>query len=334
MYHTRLPFRLATTIAVVFLCVSAGCTAIAPIAIPNRGYRIAPELIAANSEPVEIGKPQPIIDSIGWVLGIPDKILLWDRRVSQHRISEPTLLTAADYIEQNNLPHVKVRANQYAPLDDLKRLPKNKTVGWPYRYTFGVLSVAGEAIIPGRLLGGDHFNPYTQTVHLYSDVPAIALHELGHAKDFTRRKWQGTYALAYSVVPLWHETNASQDAMAYLEQRNDVEGIAEANRTLYPAYGTYVGGAIGDFVPDYALPIYVGAVVAGHINGRLLNRKLVNRPAKHSYANVDEKMPAKTAISLVSVRDDESMRTGFDWVSPDNALIAEATFIEEESLLR
>ena len=193
------------SVAVALLSVHlAGCRVLAPIPIPVTSQQIAPELVQSNDPQYEIGQPQPVIDGIGWVVGIPDKI------------SEETILSTADYLEENNLPHVKVRANQYAPLKDWKRLTQNKTVAWPWRYTLGTLSVAGETILPGRIVGGDHFNPFTQTVHLYSDIPAVALHEAAHAKDFTRRTYQGTYAAAYLFVPLWHETLASPDGFAYL----------------------------------------------------------------------------------------------------------------------
>ena len=36
--------------------------------------------------------------------------------------------------------------------------------------------------------GGDHYNPYTNTINIYSDHRAIVLHEGGHAKDFARRR--------------------------------------------------------------------------------------------------------------------------------------------------
>jgi hypothetical protein len=270
----HLHFPSCSAVALIFLTPLLGCRVISPKPIEVMSQQIAPELLQDDSSQIEMGRKRPILDGVGWVIGIPNKILLWDRRVDNHKISSDTVLVMADYLEQNNLPHVKVRANQYAPIEDWKRLRKNKTVAWPWRYTLGTLSVAGEAIIPGRVFGGDHYNPFTQTIHLYSDIPAIALHEGGHAKDFTRRTYQGTYAAAYLFVPLWHEAIASQDAFAYLENRGEVERIAEANRILYPAYGTYVGNGLGYFLPDYSLPLYYGSVIAGHINGRMLNRDL------------------------------------------------------------
>ena len=87
-----------------------------------------------------------------------------------------------------------------------------RAVGAGWRYTFGTISWLGDTIFPGRLLGGDHYNPYTNTVNIFSDAPAIGLHESGHAKDWARRKYKGTYAAIYGlpVVPLWHEAVASR----------------------------------------------------------------------------------------------------------------------------
>ena len=269
--HERIPtHRSYCLLLALTACAFSGCHVLAPTAIPVHQQHIPRELVGSAEPQIEMGTPAPVVDTVGWIVGIPDKVLLWDRRVANHKITDGTIAAAADYLQTNNLPHIKVRANQYAPIEDWKRLTKNKTVAWPWRYTVGALSVAGEAIFPGRIFGMDHFNPYTQTIHLFSDVPAIALHEAGHAKDFTRRKYQGTYAAAYAFVPLWHETHASRDVFAYLEHRGDADALVEANHILYPAYGTYVGGAIGNFFPAYSAPIYYAGVIAGHINGRAL----------------------------------------------------------------
>ena len=206
--------RISGGIYLVFILLSStGCQVLRPVPIEVKEQYIAPELVEMTEKQVEIGKPNKIVDGIGNFVGIPSKILLWDRRVDNHRISEDTLLSLANYLEYNNLPHVKVRANQYAPIDEWHRLRKNKSVSPWIRYTVGTLSIAQGAILPGRIFGGDHFNPYTQSIHLYSDVPVIALHEGGHAKDFTRRKYQGLYGLAYGIIPIWHETLATEDVL-------------------------------------------------------------------------------------------------------------------------
>ncbi|MEO1525685.1 MAG: hypothetical protein AAFX06_09625 [Planctomycetota bacterium] len=257
----------------LLMVASTGCQVLRPIPIEVKEQYIAPELVEITEPQFESGRPNRLIDGIGEFFGFPSKLLLWDTRIDNHRISDDTLLSLANYLEHNNLPHVKVRANQYAPLDEWRRLKKNKTVSPWIRYTVGTLSVAQGAILPGRIFGGDHFNPYTQSIHLYSDVPSVALHEGGHAKDFTRRKYQGTYALAYGILPIWHETLATEDVYAYLETTGDEAMLAEADRILYPAYGTYVGGALGNFSPANSLPIYLGTTALGHLNGRMLTRQ-------------------------------------------------------------
>lgn len=256
---------------------SLGCHPLSPKRIDITKQYVAPELLQCNSLPIERGKPRRVIDTIGWVIGIPSKLLFWNRKIENHNISAETEHVLAGYLEANNLQHVKVRLNQYHPLDDFRRLSKNRTVAWPWRYTFGTFSVLGEAIVPGRLFGGDHFNPFTNTVHLYSDLPAIALHEAAHAKDFSRRRFQGTYAALYAlpVVPLYHEAIATSDVMDYGETNlRDPELQRQAYNVLYPAYGTYVGGAAGTIFPPISFPAYYGSVAVGHLAGRLQSRKI------------------------------------------------------------
>lgn len=244
---------------------------------------VSAELVAATrGNQIERGKKRPVLDGVGWAFGIPGKLILWDRRVDNHAVSPGTEDAIRRYLAANDLDHVKVRINQYAPLDDWRRLRRNRTVGWGYRYTFGALSVAGEALLPGRLFGGDRYNPWTATVHLYSDVPAIALHEGAHAKDFTRRDWPGTYAFVTALPfgDLWPEAIATGDALAYVQKQDDPQLAQESYRILYPAYGTYLGGNVGDFLTaPIALPVVAGTVVAGHVAGRVKAGEVDTTPA-------------------------------------------------------
>jgi hypothetical protein len=262
----------AITVVSLASCASLGVRRPEPREIAVARKNVAPELVEATREDqIERGKPRPVIDGLGWFFGIPGKVILWDRRVENHNVSAETEDVMEQYLADNELDHVKVRINQYEPLEDWKRLTKNRTVGWPYRYTIGALSVAGETLFPGRLFGGDHYNPWTATIHLYSDVPSIALHEGGHAKDFTRRNLPGTYGLVGGLpfVNLWPEAIASGDAIAYAEKQGEPKLEKETYRILYPAYGTYLGGNVANLlVAPIAVPIYAGTVVAGHVAGR------------------------------------------------------------------
>ena len=270
---SRLSSNYRRTIAGALLTASAlsgGCRVLEPQPIAVVRNNIPTDLIADNEPQLERGQRRPIIDGFGWVWGIPSKLILWNRRIENHRISEETEMQMVEYLQTNGLTDVKVRLNQYRPWDDWRRLTRNKSVAAPWRYTFGAIATLGETIIPGRLFGGDHYNPYTATIHLYSDVPAIAFHEAGHAKDFSNKRHPGNYAALYvlPIVPLWHERIATNDAMSYVLYKNDAQLRREAYNVLYPAYGTYGGNAIGYVLPRYSSPLYLGGILAGHAMGR------------------------------------------------------------------
>jgi hypothetical protein len=272
------PGNLSRLLLLALLVITAsGCLPLRPKAITADRYYLSEQLHDGQPQ-IQRGKPRKILDAAGWVIGIPGKILLWNRRVDNHRISPETEAALAEYMAVNGLETTRVRLNQYAPMDDWRRLVRNKRVGAGWRYTFGALSTLGETLLPGRLLGGDHYNPFTDTIHLYSDIPAIAYHEGGHAKDFARRKWKGTYAVVYGIpgVSLYHESLATADTLAYVNSMRPPAEQREALNVLYPAYGTYVGSSLGYALPGYSTPLYYGSIVAGHAWGRTLSSRIAD----------------------------------------------------------
>jgi hypothetical protein len=118
--------------------------------------------------------------------------------------------------------------------------------------------------MPGRFFGGDHYNPYTNTLSLYSDDFAVALHEGGHAKDFSRRTYKGLNAALYSLpgAALYYEGVATSDALTYLDDNCRFEDEKSAYKKLHPAYGTYVGGT---FLKDSGVGFLMA--IPGHITG-------------------------------------------------------------------
>lgn len=250
--------------------LAAGCATV-PYT-PGVGPARPDTLALRPGEPqVERGERYWLLDGIGWVLGIPSKIILWNIRVDNHRISTNTEEALVRYFEANEMGATKVRLNQYDPVGEWSRLFRNKRVGWGWRYTFGLVGNVFYTLLPCRLIGGDHYNPYTDTINLYSDVPAIALHEGGHAKDFARRSYPGSYA-ALSLIPfssLYFEKVATGDAIGYLREHGTAAEEKAAYKILYPAYGTYVGGGFGEVAVPMAPALYVGGVVVGHVSGRL-----------------------------------------------------------------
>lgn len=273
---TRLVFSL--TLAVL-IATTIGCAnPLRPRAIDISKVYQHPEPID-NAPQIQRGQPRKVIDTVGWIVGIPSKILLWNRRVDNHDISPETESEMAEYLEINGLHHTRVRLNQYRPGEDWRRLARNRNVNPLIRFTFGTVTVLGETLLPGRIFGGDHYNPYTDTIHLYSDVPAIALHEGGHAKDFARRKYKGLYAIGYTLPfgALFYERQATADVFDFYENHGTPEQYAAAAEILYPAYGTYVGSAGGRAIPRYNFPIYVGSVLTGHALGRREANNILNQ---------------------------------------------------------
>lgn len=256
--------------AIAFCALTAsGCVSV-PYAYGTG--RIAED--AAKSPPVReqflVGKPNKFLDASDWFWpeSLLGKLLLWNKNVDSHQISPETVEAMQTYMAQNDLRNVQVLVNAYAPGNQWQRLFKNKTVGAGWRYTFGIVSVIGYTILPGRFFGGDAYNPFTNTVYLYSNEPAIALHEAGHSKDFGRREWKGTNAALYQIpfVNLYYEANASSDALSYLECR-DPQGQKDAYKLLYPAWSTYAGGNVSDYLLES--PWWSLTVIPGHIVGRI-----------------------------------------------------------------
>jgi hypothetical protein len=174
----------------------------------------------------------------------------------------------------NQLRNVKIRHNEYAPLDEFRRLTQNTEVGAGYRYSLGLATWLQYTLIPDRVFaglpiigGGDHFNPFTNTVNVYSSDITILLHEAGHAKDYTQHESKGTSFALLRLMPgidLLQEATASTDAIQFLYCIHDLPDELRAYRTLIPAYSTYIAG----YAPG-GLLVTLPIVATGHAVGRV-----------------------------------------------------------------
>lgn len=228
----------------------------------------------ANSPPsagvqVVQGNPNAVVDGLGWVIGVPRKLMLWDSRVDNHAVQPETLAEVATYAEVNHLQDVCIRANQYAPMDEWRRLRENDHISPGWRYTMGSMSVIGYTLLPGRIFGGDQYNPYTNSVYVYSDIPALAIEAAAYAKDIQSRDLPGTYAAVnhLPVVSIWRETISTNDTLEYLASHGSTDEHKEGLAILYPNYGAAVGGSFGSLIG--ATPAFeFGGAVVGHISGQ------------------------------------------------------------------
>jgi len=208
--------------------------------------------IKNNLEPqIERGQPNCIIDSVGNVASIPQKVILLNPNIDSHIVSQNTEQYLKDFIRDNPeaMKDVKVRINKCSPIQELDRLVKNKHVSLIWRIFPGI-PVTIWSSLTGRILGGDNYNPYTNTISIYSNDPAVVLHEACHAKDFMSRVTgleTDAYAVGrvFSPVALYQEFTASDEAIDYLKKKGDSEAEKHSYATLYPAFGTYGGAYTG-----------------------------------------------------------------------------------------
>jgi hypothetical protein len=252
---------------------------------------------------VVTGRPSPVLDASDWYWppSLLGKLLLWNGNVDSHEVSEETIEAAIEFCEEHDLGDVVIRVNAYSVADEWRRTFGNDNVGPMWRYPLGFLAWLQYTAMPGRFFGGDNYNPYSNTINLYSDLKPIALHEAGHAQDFACRKDKGLYAFLYMVpfVNLYHEAVASSTAISYIQTSKPVSQQKEAYRLLYPAYGTYLGSNLGEYVFTAAYyPVYLGAIAIGHVAGLLQAASLSEEqarqgtPSDHTSRDTGEKSVA------------------------------------------
>jgi hypothetical protein len=271
-------FPKAQFLAVCWMFTAAGCATAPEIYQPTKWYYVEKEIPIDDGTPqIETGRPNILLDGLNhYLISLPTKLLLLNWQALDHRFPEHSRILLEHYLDMNQLRSVKIRHNQYAPIGEWKRLVHNKEVGAPYRYTLGLLLWLKYTLLPDRLFaglplpiigGGDHFNPFTNTINVYSSDVTILLHEAGHSKDYTQHEWKGTSFALPRLLPgvdILQEADASADAIRYLQCIRDEDDELRAYRTLIPAYFTY----IGSYAPG-GLIVFLPIVAVGHVTGRV-----------------------------------------------------------------
>lgn len=214
---------------------------------------------------IEYGMKNVVLDSVGWVVGIPRKLMIWDRRIDNHDVSSKTASTVSEYLSDRGLQDVKLRVNQYDPIGEWKRLVQNKHVSPGWKYTAGVLRTAEYTLLPGRIFGHDDYNAYTNTVNIYSDTPVMGLASSAYSYDIHRRSLPGTYATFQSlpIVAMYHESLATKEVMDYTLAKGTYRA-SEVRRILYARYGVEAGGEVGRFIPGSGTLFEIAGAIGGH----------------------------------------------------------------------
>lgn len=207
------------------------------------------------------------LDLLARLLSLPDELMLWNRKFKNRNVSDKTLEDLRQFMIRQDLQEVKVRVNKAAFVDEYRRLFTNKKMHWTIRIFPGFFTTT-MSLITERIFAGDYYNPFNDTIHIFSDITPVVIHEAGHARDFDHQDNRGFYALMRMVpgMDLIQEDEATTTAIRYFIQEKDHETEIESYKILYPAYGSYIGSYYG-----FMLPISlgsIGAILGGHWIGR------------------------------------------------------------------
>ena len=268
-FSAPLPRPLLSAHVALWAAALAGCAA-----TPYRYGRFHPQSPGGvQLQPIEVcyGKPRKTVDRIGRVLGTPARLITLNRKTNNHEISPATIDKLKTYMVANDITDVYVAVNEYDPKGQWRRLRENKRVAAGWRYTFGTLNWLHYTILPNRIFGGDRYSPYTNTLNLSSDVPALVLSAAAYAKDIHSQHLPGTYAAFVNDMPvlsIWREAKATRDVLGYARVRGDWKAEQQAYHVLYPQIGGATVGTAGPFIPTVGPLLHLGGVAAGHAVGR------------------------------------------------------------------
>ena len=260
---------LAAWIVALPVFLVSGCAA-----TPYQFGRFHPQEPAGVAlTPIEIdyGQPHKVLDKIAWVVGTPARILTLNKKTNNHDISPETVETLKTYLEENDITDVYVAVNDYDPKGQWKRLRENDRMAPFWKYSMGTATWLGYTIFPNRVFGGDRYNPYTNSLNLSSDVPALVLSEAAYAKDIHSRRHPGAYAAFVNDLPvltLFRHARATSDVLGYARTKGDWKTEEQGYHVLYPQMGEATVGTAGPLVPTIGPFLGLGGAVAGHVAGR------------------------------------------------------------------
>lgn len=238
--------ELIHRVAIVASCAVLGCASAPEVYHPTEPRYAEDQIELPDATPqIEQGRDLLLLDGLNhYLLSLPVKLLLLDWRLQDHTFPERDRQILEYYLEVNQLRSVKVRFNEWDPIGEWQRMWSNSQVGVGYRATLGLITWVRYTLFPDRVFGGlpipfvgggDHFNPFSNTIHLFSSDLGVILHEAGHAKDYLRHRSRGTTFVLPRLVPgvdLFQEARASQDAIQFLYCIREDEAEARAYKTL------------------------------------------------------------------------------------------------------
>lgn len=281
----RCGVRLAASAMLVAGVLLTGCN------IQPQPYVYRRTFVEGQADIVR-GAPNAFFDKGGhYFWSMPYKLIYWEWTIGNHSITQDTEDVLRAYVELNDLYRVRIRLNEYAPFDDFSRLCGNQDVGVAYRFTFGLYFWLYQTIIPGRVFAGmpfagDTYNPWTNTVHIYSGQTEYALRHVALAKYYSQREHPGTSAMARFVpfVDTYQDKQAARDVIGYLYARrykqNELDGYGILCAQLGSSPGESLAKLVGPLMPVVQTVVTIPSTVVGHMmgNSQAKERAMVTDP--------------------------------------------------------
>ncbi len=223
---------------------------------------------------ITVGGASPRLDKFEYALGFPKRLgaRLLPKRI---KIETPEAIqadrmaavqTATNYLDENELRGVYVDVHEYNPSQQWYRLKNNQRIAPFWKYTVGSIYYMGYCILPGRALGFDHYNTFTNTLSINSRSSAGALLQAGYVKDIYNRRYPGTYMVAshLPIVPLVRDVRVTGDVLTYAR----VDHRWPLERDLYPFMYAQLGASAVEqatlFIPgSSSLPFYFIPALTG-----------------------------------------------------------------------
>ncbi|MDB5390443.1 MAG: hypothetical protein JWM11_6089, partial [Planctomycetaceae bacterium] len=275
MIEIRHNCREKYTVLVLICCmISQGCAT-----TPYRyGSARSARPIESSSADVafEFGQPRPTMDRMRKVVDYPKRLFCRESSHLDPELSARHREQLAQYLSQNDLTDVRVLVNRYDPWGEWQRLRTNDRVGPGWRYTAGILSVASYTLVPGRVFGYQHYNPYTNSLSVNSDRVASAVFEAAYAKEIHASRLPGTYAAATQLpgVSLWKTSHAVNDVLGYATVEDNWELEHETYHECFPRIASGVVAPAQFFVtPVVGFIVMVGGGVLGHAVGNIFEAR-------------------------------------------------------------
>jgi len=250
---------------------------------------------------IQEGESHKALDRLGWLTGFPERVLTLNPKASNHHVSPETIEKLRTYLEENDLTDVAVAVNDYDPKGQWRRLSENDRIDPLWRYSVGTLSWVGYTLFPFRVFGGDQYNPFTNSLNITSDVPALVLAEAAYAKNIHSQSLPGTYATmgGLPIFSLVRHTRATSDVLGYTRLQSDWPGEKEAYHVLYPYVGATTFGPASHFVPIVGPFMSAGGALVGHATGRTVTAILEPAPI---HSSPDSNAPDAVAAEEFAIR--------------------------------